>query len=311
MISRLQRVAGLSVLSAIALCIGLSQMGCGGSPFLAAQFASNFVPNRLGPPAGGGNNGGGNDGGVGTVLSSVCDLGAASRVINVSIQNQAQQRVRFAITFVVSAGTGGFVCDTETQNYLNAGYSDAFAPGSASSFTIGCDTVTLNSGNRILRLPFGVDQLPEQFLAPNVGGDPNANLPTVQLSRRDNGQAAVPLPELIVFGNATSNFTCVGNDLCTQRGFVYSSANSLPIGKAADALHIQGTVCNSQLGTAPEWRLDKTTSDNAIQPFQYPVGATIVVQVLDRSGDSLNDSRNQVVWTVTDANNATVQTPQP
>ena len=308
MISRLQRVAGISVVILLVACIGLTQLGCGGSPFLAAQFASNFLPNRLGPPAGGGDGGDGDGGGA--VLASICDVGAASRIINLSIQNQAQQRVRFAITFVVSAGPGGFVCEAETQNYLNAGYTDAFPPGSASSLTIGCDTVTLNTGTRILRLAFGVDQLPELFLNPNVGGDPTANLPTVQLARRDNGQANVPIPEIIVFGNSNPNFTCIGNDLCTQRGFNYASVNNLPIGKSPNALHIQGTVCNAQLGTAPEWRLDKTLNDNQVQPFQYPVGATIVVTVLDRSGDSLNDTRNQVVWTVTGVNSGMVQNPE-
>ena len=148
MIARIKRAAGAGALMALAAFVCVPQFGCGGSPFLAAQFASNFTPSRLGPPAGGGNGGPPVDT---TVLGSVCDLtGAASRFINVSLQNQAQQRVRFAINFVVSAGTGGFVCDEQTQEYLNAGYTDAFAPGSASSLTIGCDTVTLNSGNRIL-----------------------------------------------------------------------------------------------------------------------------------------------------------------
>ncbi len=309
MIARIKRAAGAGALMALAACVCVPQFGCGGSPYLAAQFASNFTPSRLGPPAGGG---GGEPPVDTTVLGSVCDLtGAASRFINVSLQNQAQQRVRFAMNFVVSAGTGGFVCDEQVQEYLNAGYTDAFAPGSASSLTIGCDTVTLNSGNRILRLNFGVDQLPELFLNPLVGGTGGGTPVSVQLSRRDNGQANIPLPELIVFGNATSNFVCSGSDLCTQRGFVYSSVNNLPIGKAADALHIQGTVCNSQLGTAPEWRLDKTINDGITQAFQYPIGATIVVLVLDRSADSLNDARNQVVWTVTSVDNVAVHNPQP
>jgi hypothetical protein len=287
--------------------------GCAGAnPFLAAQFATTFlnVP-RGGPPPTPIPPGDGDGDGDDAVLASVCDLTAGEQGINVSIANQAQQRVRFAITFGVSAGTGGFVCDTLTQDYVNAGYSDAFAPGSATTFAIGCDTLTLNSGNRLLIMKFGIEQLPEQLLQPNVGGDPGATLPTVQFRRRDNGDDTIPLPELIVFGNASVNFVCVGSDLCTQRGFNYASTNNLPIGKSPDALHIQGTLCQTGFGTAPEWRLDKTLNDGIVQTFQYPVGATIVATVLDRSGDSLTDPRNQVVWLVTDANGTTVHDTQP
>ncbi len=306
-----RRIAKLSLAVLLAALPAAGSLGCGGiSPFLAAQFATTFLlvprpgpaPNPNPPP----------DDPTSASLSSVCDLTMeGQRGITVTIENQAQQRVRFVMTFVVSAGAGGFVCDAEVQNYLNAGYTDAFAPGSASTFAIGCDTVTLLSGTRLLVVAFGADQLPEQFLQPNVGGDPNATLPTIQLRRRDNGDDTIPLPELIVFGNSTSNFVCTGNDLCTQRGFVYSSVNNLPIGKAADALHIQGSVCNTGFGTAPEWRLDKTTLDSQVQTFQYPVGANLVITILDRSGDSLADPRNQVVWLVTDFNGTTIHNPLP
>ncbi len=310
MVSRLLRVSTAGVLVLLIAMTSFLQLGCGGAnPFLAAQFASTIgsiprpgPPSPPTPPV---------DGGTDEVLGSVCNVATGLRTINVSLQNQAQQRVRFAMTFVVSAGAGGFVCDEEVQNYINAGYTDAFAPGSATSFTIGCDTVQLLSGNRILRMSFGVDQLPELLLQPSVGGNQGGQLPTVQLRRRDNGLELIPIPEIIVFGNATANFTCVGNDLCTQRGFVYSSINNLPIGKAADAAHIQGTVCQTLFGTAPEWRLDRTVNDNITQPFQFPLGATIVVLVLDRSGDSLNDPRVQVVWTVTNAAGQVVHNPTP
>lgn len=315
MVSRLLRV---TIVSALLLTIGLTicvSFGCGGaSPFLAAQFATTISDFR----GAGGTPGPPDipttqpdDGGSDAVLGDICTLAPGLRTLNVSIQNQAQQRVRFAITFAVSAGPGGFVCDAEVQNYINAGYTDAFAPGSANSFTIGCDTVQLLSGNRILRMSFGVDQLPEEVLQPNVGGDPTANLPTIQLRRRDNGLELLPIPEIIIFGNSSANFTCVGNDLCTQRGFVYSSINNLPIGKAVEAIRIQGTVCQTRFGTAPEWRLDKTLNDNTTQAFQFPVGGTIVATVLDRSGDSLNDPRNQVVWTVTNSANQVVHNPAP
>lgn len=321
MIARIKRAAGAGALMALAAFVCVPQFGCGGSPFLAAQFASNFTPSRLGPPAGGG---GPNVPPTDTtVLASVCDLtGAASQVINVSIQNQAQQRVRFAINFVVSAGTGGFVCDTLLQNYLNAGYTDAFAPGSASSLMIGCDTVTLNSGNRILRLRFGADVEPfcstNQFLPPNTAGTGGGNPPTLELRQRGltdpcgvspTASNLIPIPEIIVFGTS-SEFQCLG-DLCSQRGFIYTNASGVATGKAPDADHIQGTLCQTGFGTAPEWRLDKTLNDGGVLPFQYPVGATIVVQVLDRSTDSLDNTRNQVVWTVTSVDNVAVHNPQP
>lgn len=52
MIARINRSAGAGALIALAACVCVPQFGCGGSPFLAAQFASNFTPSRLGPPAG-------------------------------------------------------------------------------------------------------------------------------------------------------------------------------------------------------------------------------------------------------------------
>lgn len=310
MVPLMNRPVLFRVAAAVACVAGISAIyGCGGfSPFLAAQFASTIPGGRVGSTFAPGSDEPPTDT---TVLASIGDLTTGQRGIQVSIENQATQRVRFAITFAVSAGAGGLVPDDLVQDYVNAGYGDAFAPGSASTFAVGCDLLTLNSGTRLLIMKFGVEALPEEFLQPNTTGDTQGNVPTLTLRRRDNGDDTIPIPELIVFGNASSNFTCLGSDLCTQRGFVYSSINNLPIGKAADALHIQGTVCNAGFGTAPEWRLDRTVFDGFTQTFQYPVGATIVIAVLDRSGDSLGDPRNQVVWTVTDDNDTTVHNPLP
>lgn len=306
--SLLRRLSMPGVFVALIAAVSAIVWGCGGmSPFLAAQFASTIIP-RPGPapepppttqP-------------IDDTFGSVCDLDAALRGIEVSLTNQAQQRVRFAMTFVASAGTGGFVCDAQVQDYLNAGYTDAIPTGSGNTFNIGCDVITLLSGNRLLIMEFGINELPEQALAANVGGDP-ATATTISLRRRDNGGTFLPLPELIVFGDSDPNFTCLGGDLCTQRGFVYSSAApaNLPIGKGVDADHIQGTVCNSAAGTAPEWRLDESFTDDVVQPFQYVAGGAIIGTVLDRASDSLNDARNQVVWQVSNEADQIVHNPNP
>jgi hypothetical protein len=285
--------------------------GCGGmSPFLAAQFATNLLnvprtgPAPTPPPTTAPSPG------TGDVLASVCDLDAALRGIQVNLTNQAQQKVRFAMTFVASAGTGGFVCAEQVQDYLDAGYTDAIPAGSGNTFDIGCDVITLLSGDRLLIMRFGINQLPEQSLAANPGGMPET-AQIISLRRRDNGGTFLPLPELIVFGDDDPNFTCTGGDLCTQRGFVYSSINNLPIGKAVDAERIQGTVCESSAGTAPEWRLDKTINDSTTQLFQFVAGGTIIATVLDRSGDSFNDARNQVVWQVSNEADQIVHNPEP
>jgi hypothetical protein len=308
MLSRLRRIAspaGAFWLVAVALVVA---MGCGGtSPFLAMQFATTLQnvggrgpttqPSTSPAP------------GVGTAISSVCDLPATSRVLSVVIANEAQQFVRFSMTYLVSAGPGGFVCDAELQNYVNAGYIDLIPPGGGTTVTVGCDTVQLLSGTRLLGLEFGIDQGPAATIPQNVGGDPGGQLPTFQLTRRDNNSPFVPLPELIVFGNEDPNFICTGSNLCSQRGFLYASSGGITIA-AVDGRKIQGTVCNKGFGTAPEWRLDKTPFDNTIQSFQFPVGGTISANVLDRATDSPSTNRNQVVWQVADANGTIVIFPE-
>ena len=115
-----------------------------------------------------------------------------------------------------------------------------------------------------------------------------------------------------MFGNEDPDFICTGGtnlgDLCTQRGVVYVSSVGIPVGKSAEAARIQGTVCAENFGTAPEWRLDKTL-DSQVQPFQYGRGGAIVMTVLDRAGDALDNTRNQVVWLVTDADDNTLHFP--
>ncbi|MFQ5429659.1 MAG: hypothetical protein ACE5E1_05040 [Phycisphaerae bacterium] len=288
-------------------------IGCGPtSPFLAAQFNASLLGTpTLGSPAQPPTDGSANAGDGGAV-ASVCDLPVNEQTIAVTIQNESQQFVEFSMTFLVSAGPGGFVCDDQIQDYLNAGYSDAILPGSANSVSVGCDVISLNSGTRILSLEFGVNQGPQATIPPNVGGDPTATLPTLSLRRRDNGSTAIPLPELIVFGNEDPDFICTGGtnlgDLCTQRGVVYVSSVGIPVGKSVEAARLQGTVCAENFGTAPEWRLDKTL-DSQVQPFQYGRGGAIIMTVLDRASDALDNTRNQAVWLVTDADDNTLHFP--
>lgn len=306
MLNRVRSLAGCSG-AAWLLCIaGLVALGCqGASPFLAAQFATNIGP-FVGAVGGGSTTSTAPSGNTNTPVDSVCDLQTNLRNIQVSIINESLQQVRFSMTFMVSAGTGGFVdCSDEITRYEQAGYRDACTPGTCATVSVGCDTISLNSGTRLLRLDFGINQgvlatLPE---APSTG----TSFPQRQLTL-GNGSSDIPVPEVIIFGNDDPNFICVGGDLTTQRGFVYSTPPpaQLPIGKPAEAIRIQGTVANEQFGTAPEWRLDKTPSNGTFASFQFQAGGTIVATVLDRATDSLSNTRNQAVWRVTDAGGTTL-----
>jgi len=309
MSARFRQVTGVAWL----LCIGaIIAFGCqGASPFLAAQFATRLgtVPINGGSSQPSTSSSPSTD--VDTLVGSVCDLDPALRGIQVALANASLQQVRFAMTFLVSAGPGGFVsCDSEIQRYQQAGYVDACNPGSCSTISVGCDTITLLGGTRLLRLDFGISQGPTATLPANTGG--SATPPTRQLTVT-NGSSDIPLPEIIVFGNGDPNFICLGGDLCTQRGFVYSTPepNPLPIGKSVEASRIQGTVCNEGFGTAPEWRLDKTPFNSSVAAFQFSAGGTIFASILDRANDALTNPRNQVVWLVTDAGGATVHFEEP
>ncbi len=317
MFSRFSRVAGLTSLACVFAVGMILAIGCQtGSPFLAAAFNNSLVGVNTGgpPPVPVDPDDPAEDD---DVVTSVCDLLPAEQVLQIAIQNEAQQFVEFSMTLVVSAGPGGFVCDEQLDDYLNAGYTDAIVPGSGTTAGIGCDTVSLLSGTRLLTLEFGINQGPGAMLGPNVTGDantifPDPALPEFTLRRRDNGSPLLPLPELIVFGNADPDFICTGGtivgDLCTQRGFVYASGVGLPVGKSIEASRIQGTVCAENFGSAPEWRLDKSL-DAQNQPFQYGRGGVIVVGVLDRAGDALDNTRNQAAWLVTDAADNTLHFP--
>jgi hypothetical protein len=277
-------------------------IGCDGmSPFLSAQFASNL----MGMAQGGGPaepEPGGDVPQVGESIVSVCELPAAMRSVSVTLVNQSEHPVRYVMTLAVSAGPGGFVCDDEVPIYLSAGYRDAAVPTS----NVGCEQLRLLGGNRMLTLTFGVDDFGNFVTLPE---NPSGEGVPVSLVA-DSGTLFIPLPELIVFGNEHPDFIC-GDNLCSQRGFVYSSAGGLPIGKPIEALRIQGTLCSERFGTAPEWRLDKAVDDDTVLPFEFAAGGTIVLTILDREDDDIADPRNQAVWLVTDGDGNIIQLPDP
>lgn len=307
---RMTRTSSSLALASLTMLLLAAQLGCGANPFLASRFnqslADFLAENPGGPPPPDDDD----DGADEEVLGSVCDLPVAQQAISVSVQNSSTNFVDFSITFVASAGPGGFVCDNQVQDYLNSGYSDAIIPGSGASLAIGCDTISLVSGTRILTREFGVNQGVASRLDPDPDGEVNGNEPVRILTRLDNSQPFIPLPELIVVGNGSNNFVCTGNNLCTQKGFVYVNNVGIPTGKAAEASRIQGTVCAENAGTAPEWRLDRTLDENT-QAFQYGRGGAIVITVLNRASDPIENTRNQVVWSVFDVNGDQIQFPRP
>lgn len=306
MSSRLRRFShyrGVLWLAGVGAVLAL---GCKGqSPFLALQFATTLqnIPGR-GPSTTSPTT---NPGGGNTVIDNVTDLPAEQRNIQVLIRNEAQQFVRFAVTLVASAGTGGFVPDSEVQNYLNAGYTDLLLPG-ATTTTIGCVTLQLTSGTRLLGVEYGIDQGSVATIPPNTTGDPNSpQVPSFQFTRRDNGSTLVPLPQLMVFGNEDPSFVCLGTSVCSQRGFNYTTAAGILIAGVIST-RIQGTLCNEGFAQLPEWQLDTTPDNGTIAPFQFAAGGTIVASVLDRAIDTT--TRNQVVWQVTNAAGQTVIFPE-
>jgi hypothetical protein len=299
--------AGLAGIVWLVAIGGLVALGCNGSsPFLTAMFLTNS--GLTGTQSGTGSLPDPDEpGGDEDVLESVCDLDENDptlRGLTFTLQNESEHYVRFSLTFVASAGAGGFVCEDELQNYLNAGYQTT----AGNTVTIGCDTITLG-GSQILTREFGINQGAGSTLPPATIDGTNVTPSVLSLRRLDNGNTLIPLPEIIVFGNEDSNFVCTGGaalgDLCSQRGFVYSTVDDIPVGKSIDASRIQGTVCNAGFGSAPEWRLDKTL-ETLSQGFQYTIGGTIVCTILNRSDDSTDVTRNQAVWVVTDENGDTV-----
>lgn len=297
MFARMRSLAGSTGIIWIVAIGVFVAIGCGPtSPLLNLRFAGTLA----GLGIGGGSQPTTTAGAGGNTIDQTCDLDANRRGINFLLLNQAQQTVRYTLIFIASAGPGGFVCDEDVNAYIAAGYRDTVLDvGNGATF--GCDIVRLLGGTRLLSLRVS------NSVAQDVGGTPeNQTVGQVPL----NGNTFIPLPELIVLGDSDPIFTCTGNNLCTQRGFVYTDIAGTPI-SFVNASRTQDTVCNANAGSAPEWRLANPNNDDEdANAFQYVAGGTLVVRILDRASNA-NATVNQVVWNVFDVEGNDVHLERP
>lgn len=281
----------------------LAGSGCGAaSPFATTAFfqtSVNAFPNQTFPRGGIGTG----PGGVTppttqptSTVNSTCDLTLARKTMTMILRNESTQNVRYNLTFLVSAGSGGFVCDADRASYLAAGYTSL-----GGSVTLGCVTITpsvvngFRGGNELLGRSFGRDSFNNPILLPpNVSGT-TSGAPVAPAPL--NGVTPIPTPEVIVLGNSESIFTCQANDPCTQGGFVYVTAQGVQIDDIF-ARRTQGTLCNTNAGSRAEWRLlNPSNADSTAQAFQFVAGASISVTVLDRVFNNVA-TQNKVVWQV-------------
>lgn len=274
------------------IAAGLLLLGCAGSnPFTAARFAGGFQDTGGGggtPPPGGGD------------VNSTCDLAGADKFLSsFRLVNRSTRRVSYSMTFIASAGSGGFVCEQDRTTYLNAGYRALSLDSTAFNAAIGCDTVQLTSGTQLLGLT----------LTGQIAADPSGGTDQAQEQNAAsplNGAVAIPVPQLIVLGDGQSNFICQGSNACTQGGFAYTSDFGTLISKIT-SLRTQGTLCNTGLGSRPEWLLlDPNLEDTERSAFQYVVGSSIEVQILNRP-DNTNPQVNQAVWRIISSEGTTLQ----
>jgi len=298
MFARMRGLAGSTgIIWMTAICV-IVAIGCGHtSPLLQLQFANALA----GLGQGGGSQPTTTPGtGTDNQIRFSCDLDPARRGIRFLLQNQAQQTVKYSLTFIASAGPGGFVCAEDEAAYIAAGYRETTLDvGNGATF--GCDIVQLLGGTKMLSFRVA------NTIAQNVGGlEANITIGQVPL----NGNTFIPLPELIVLGDSDPIFTCTGNNLCTQRGFVYTDIAGTPIA-FVNASRTQDTVCNANVGSAPEWRLaNPNNADTTANAFQYVAGGTIVVRILDRANNA-NAAQNQVIWQVFDIDGDVIHLPRP
>lgn len=267
----------------LVLSLAFLMAGCAGSnPFVSARFAGGGL---AGSGAGGGNPGSGSG-----RIRTTCDLPGARKSFFVRLDNAANARVSYRITMLASAGTGGFVCDDDLDDYLNAGYRALALDPATQTATIGCDPVRLNSGTQLLALTLTGD------IARDATGGANPQLAAAPL----NGAVPIPIPQLIVLGNNDLDFICQGNDPCSQGGFTYRNDFGILISKVT-ASRTQNTLCNSRVATRPEWLLlDPNEIDTDVSAFHYTTGCFITIRVLNRA-DNSDPNVNQVVWQVISA----------
>lgn len=292
-------------------------VGCYKSnPFTAAQFNQTLPGVPVVPNGGNGNanaNANGNDNTQ--IYEFLDDIPTNLRTIQSGFVNSATVPVRHRKLFVVTAGDGGFVRnDADVADYLAAGYRDLVPPNSpvGTTATVGCVSIRLLRGTRLLGKPGGLQNGSDVLLPANTTGDPTMFTGPQVDTRDDNQSQLIPLPEFIVFATDNPAYDCTNDTLpCTQETFQYFDTNmSQMIGKQVTAARVQGTVCNAGLGQSPESRLDKTV-DGQVSSFQYVPGATIVWRVLDRQFDGPTNNRVQVVWTVVDADDNVIHAETP
>jgi len=274
----------------VALLVG----GCAGAnPFVVARFVGQGLTNS--------GAGGGTTTQPATKIQSTCDLTGDRKVFGAFLlRNASKQVLKYSMTFLVSGGPGGFVCDSDLNMYQQAGYRAIPLDAQTHTTTIGCDPVPLQHGTQLLGLT-----LTGQIAADNTGG-----MNPIPAAQPLNGAVRIPIPEIIVLGDNSSALLCQGNNPCTQGGFVYTDIAGNVITKVT-ASRTQGTVCNARVSNVPEWRLlDPNFDDLTAGAFQYPTGAFIIVDVLDRANNS-DPNANQAIWAVSSVNGTLIHPPQP
>src|SRR5262249_10932064 len=185
---------------------------------------------------------------VNPTINSTCDLPSTRKSLSIILRNNHPTlSVRYSMTFLASAGTGGFVCSTDVPNYTAAGYANV-----GPSITIGCDSLSASAasgfrgGSELLALTV-TSPTP---IPPNTTGNPQ-QAPAAPAPL--NGVTPIPLPEVIVLGDGTAQFICVSNDPCTQGGLAYTNSGGTSI-QLITSSRTQGSMCNANAATRPEWR---------------------------------------------------------
>ncbi len=251
-----------------------------------------------------------------TIYEHVDQLPAELRTFQHFVGSSSTFPVQWRALFVVTAGEGGFVRnEDDIEEYMLAGYMDLLPPNSdvGTTTTIGCVTLTLTRGTRLLGMRSG-DFLGEIVTLPgNTSQTPDLEPIFAQDVRDIDRNPNLPIPERIVFTTLDPNFDCINeNDPCTQKAFQFFDqlTATQEVGTPVDARSIQGTLCSLGIERAPEVRLD-LTNDGGSLPFQFVPGGVVLWRVLNQSVDTQTLGQIRVAWTVVDANGNFVHIEQP
>jgi len=292
--------------------------GCdSASPFLLSTFNGKLPAGGIAGDAVDGNN---DDDGIDpndrTIYEHVDQLPVELRTFQHFVGSSSTFPVQWRALFVVTAGEGGFVRnEADIEEYMLAGYMDLLPPNSdvGTTTTIGCVTLTLTRGTRLLGMRSG-DFLGEIVTLPgNTSETPDLDPIFAQDVRDIDRNPNLPIPERIVFTTLDPNFDCINdNDSCTQKAFQFFDqlTATQEVGTPVDARSIQGTLCSLGIERAPEVRLD-LTNDGGSLPFQFVPGGVVLWRVLNRSVDTQTLGQIRVAWTVVDANGNFVHIEQP